>query len=155
MPVCLKLGSPHLASVQEFLMRKGFLGSFSALLAGTSLAFAQPPAAPVPAPAAAPSGAGQPATAPGPRDAGGPSMDGPRSPYWPNPFCPPDWAAPAVPHGNGAEKPHHELVVWGSAEYLLWWVKDQPLGVPLVTTGTPTGLGNLASPDTAVLFGAS
>ena len=26
--------------------------------------------------------------------------------------------------------------VWGDAAYLLWWVKDGPLGVPLVTTGS-------------------
>ena len=39
-------------------MRKGFLGSLSALLAGTGLALAEPPASPEPnAPGAAPAGA--------------------------------------------------------------------------------------------------
>src|SRR5205814_3411841 len=57
---CLKLGSPHLASVQEFLMRRGFLSSVTALLAGTSLALAQPPATPDPAAAVVPNGTGQP-----------------------------------------------------------------------------------------------
>src|SRR5437879_4931430 len=146
MLVSLKLGSLHLASVQEFLMRKGFLGSVSALLAGTALAVAQPPATSDPATAVAPNGTGQPPAVMPPRDAGTPSLEAPRSPYWPNPSgFSPLWGAPAVPHGGVADdKPHNrELVVWSSAEYLLWWVKNQPLGVPLVTTGSPTGLGNL------------
>jgi hypothetical protein len=35
--------------------------------------------------------------------------------------------------------------VWGSAEYLLWWVKDGPLPFPFVTTGDP------ASPNPGTL----
>jgi hypothetical protein len=60
-----------------------------------------------------------------------------------------------VPHGAVAEdKCHGEFITWGSAEYLLWWVKNQPLGVPLVTTGG-AGSGALGSPDTVVLYGGS
>ncbi len=139
-------------------MRKGFLGSLSALLAGTAVAFAEPPATSDPATAVAPNGIGQPTTVTPPRAAGAPAMEAPRSPYWPNPYgYSPVWGAPAVPHGGVADdRPHgSELITWGSAEYLLWWVKNQPLGIPLVTTGTPTGLGNLGSPDTAVLYGGS
>jgi hypothetical protein len=55
------------------------------------------------------------------------------------------------------EERHHDgqLVVWGSAEYLLWWVKNQPVSAPLVTTGDPATLGVLGAPGTAVLFGGS
>jgi len=57
-------------------MRKGFLSSLTALLAGTSLAVAQPPApvdpsAPVPG-----NGAGQPPAVSVPRDAGAPALPG-------------------------------------------------------------------------------
>lgn len=41
---------------------------------------------------------------------------------------------------------------YGSAEYLLWWTKGQPLP-PLVTTGPPESLGILGQPGTTVLFG--
>ncbi|HLJ97070.1 MAG TPA: BBP7 family outer membrane beta-barrel protein [Gemmataceae bacterium] len=138
-------------------MRKGILGSITALLAGTALAFAQPAATSDPAPAAAPNGTGQPAPLPPAHEAAPPAAEPPRSPYWPNPFSyPPPWGAPAVPPGAIPDvKTHGELVITGSAEYLLWWVKNQPLGVPLVTTGTPTGLGALGSPDTVLLFGGN
>ena len=137
-------------------MRKGFLGSLTALLAGTALAFAEPPATLDPATAVAPNGTGQPPTVTGPHNAGAPFVEGPRSPYWPNPFgYAPSWGAPALPHGDIAEdKPHSEVVIWGGAEYLLWWEKNQPLGIPLVTTGSP-GMGALGSPDTVVLYGGS
>lgn len=49
-------------------------------------------------------------------------------------------------------------LAWGSVEYLLWWVKDGPLPVPLVTTGNPAAgalAGTLGQPDTRVLFGRS
>lgn len=47
--------------------------------------------------------------------------------------------------------------VWLSGEYLLWWLKDGPLPVPLVTTGNPANplAGLLDQPDTVVLFGGS
>lgn len=142
-------------------MRKGFLGSLTALLAATSLALAQqPPATSDPAPAAAPNGAAQQAPAVLPRDVGTPFIEGPRSPYWPDPFgkaqcAAPGCALPPVP----AEEKHHDgqFVIWGSADYLLWWVKNQPLGVPLVTTGNSMVMkpGALDSLGTAVLFGGS
>ena len=62
-------------------MRKGFLGSLTALLAGTTLAFAEPPATSDPATAVAPNGAVQPITLPPPHPVGEPILDGPRSPY--------------------------------------------------------------------------
>jgi hypothetical protein len=47
--------------------------------------------------------------------------------------------------------------MWASAEYLLWWLKDSPDPVPLLT-GTPLGStaafpGALGNPDTSVLLG--
>lgn len=52
--------------------------------------------------------------------------------------------------------------IWGSGEYLLWWVKNAPLPVPLVTTGDPnvgfplvSSAGAIGQPGTRVLFGGS
>lgn len=52
--------------------------------------------------------------------------------------------------------PAPETRFYGGAEYLLWWVKDAPLSVPLVSTGpiATTHHGLLASPDTTILYGA-
>ena len=50
-------------------MRTGFLGSLSPLLAGTALAYAEPPATSDPATAVAPNGIGQPTTVTPPRAA--------------------------------------------------------------------------------------
>jgi len=41
---------------------------------------------------------------------------------------------------------------WASAEYLLWWTKDDHLP-PLVTTAPAPGAGVLGQPGTVVLFG--
>lgn len=52
--------------------------------------------------------------------------------------------------------------IWGQAEYLLWWVKNAQLPVPLVTTGDPNdgfplvnSAGAIGQPGTRVLFGGS
>lgn len=51
---------------------------------------------------------------------------------------------------------------WVRAEYLLWWVKNAPAPVPLVTTGDPNdgfplvnSAGAIGQPATRVLFGNS
>jgi hypothetical protein len=41
---------------------------------------------------------------------------------------------------------------WASAEYLVWWVKNGPLSVPLVTAGTAASQGVLGRPGTAILL---
>jgi hypothetical protein len=41
---------------------------------------------------------------------------------------------------------------WASAEYLLWWTRDDHLP-PLVTTALPPGTGALGNPGTAILLG--
>jgi hypothetical protein len=43
--------------------------------------------------------------------------------------------------------------IWASGEYLLWWIKDSPLPVPLVTTGPAGSLSIIGNPGTAVVFG--
>ena len=52
--------------------------------------------------------------------------------------------------------------IWGSADYLFWWVKGTPMPVPLVTTGDPkvgfpgvNSAGAIGQPSTRVLFGGS
>jgi hypothetical protein len=60
-----------------------------------------------------------------------------------------------VPHPH-ATKPEGICLdghIWVHAEYLLWWVENGPLKVPLVTTGPPASLGILGRPGTTVLFG--
>jgi hypothetical protein len=43
---------------------------------------------------------------------------------------------------------------WGSAEFLLWWIKDGN-APPLVTTGPPGSGGVLGAPGTRTLFGGN
>ena len=45
--------------------------------------------------------------------------------------------------------------LWFTADYLLWWVKDGPSPIPLVTTGSPNDPipGAVGQPNTRVLFG--
>jgi hypothetical protein len=71
----------------------------------------------------------------------------------PSPECPPSWGtggACLAPSLDGAGDRF-----WGGGEYLLWWVKDGPLPVPLVTTGDPLDPipGALGQPGTRVLLG--
>ncbi len=51
---------------------------------------------------------------------------------------------------DGCGTPAYQL--YGSAEFLLWRIKDADLP-PLVTTGTVTSLGVLGEPGTVILFG--
>jgi hypothetical protein len=79
---------------------------------------------------------------------------------------PPAPLAPARPEPAPGPKPTTCSVLsedctcgprfWVSGEYLLWWLKDAPLTVPLVTTGDPTdpvAPGALGRPGTTTLFG--
>ncbi len=47
--------------------------------------------------------------------------------------------------------------LWGGVDYLLWWIKDQPVPTPLVTTGNPLDPipGALGQEGTRVLFGGN
>ncbi|MBY0527076.1 MAG: BBP7 family outer membrane beta-barrel protein [Gemmataceae bacterium] len=53
----------------------------------------------------------------------------------------------------GPRIPH----VWGGLEYLVWWIKDAPIAVPLATSGSPadTVPGALGQRGTTVLLGDS
>jgi hypothetical protein len=42
---------------------------------------------------------------------------------------------------------------WGRLDYLAWWISRPPIGVPLVTSSTPTGIGATTEPGATVLFG--
>jgi hypothetical protein len=71
-------------------------------------------------------------------------------------------AAPEALPGAGAsagfEPPPGGGRLWFTSEYLLWFVRGDPLHFPLVTTDLKPGTnmsGNLASPTAIVLFGGS
>jgi hypothetical protein len=60
-----------------------------------------------------------------------------------------------APVGN-FEPPHAKYPrIWATPEYLYWWVKNGPLQVPLVTTGSTGDAvpGAIGQPTTSVLFG--
>lgn len=45
--------------------------------------------------------------------------------------------------------------VWGSAEYLYWWVQNSPIDVPLMTqNNNPNAFGIINEPGTEIIFGA-
>jgi hypothetical protein len=76
------------------------------------------------------------------------------------PSGPPDAASVAEtpPLEGDTASVARETRVWGGIDYLLWWFKGSPLPAPLVSTGNPNAgplAGNLASPNTQVLFGGS
>jgi hypothetical protein len=115
-------------------MRYRLLGSLTALLAGASLAVAQPIAGskPVTTP---PSGSSLP---------------------------PPVWSKPEVTSLDACPpecEPVHGGHLWMSAGYRLWWLKPTPAPQPLVTTD-PTGEGGeppgaLGQPGTRILYGGT
>ena len=119
-------------------MSKGFLGLVTTLLAGASLALAQPaPPPPSARPSAPPTepASDLPSLEPQPgHHPGGPSPCPEAACCWEVPAC----AGPRF---------------WIGAEYLLWWVKEGPLPTPLVTTSPLGSAGILGMPGTTVLFG--
>lgn len=160
-------------------MRNGFLGSITILLAEIGLAFGQPAPAPPPG-QVLPSAPGKGAVPTGPVErvapptgsagpvAGQPApympdVESPRSPYWPSlANCTQQGCGPGGCGGNGVDfcqpgspPQHHHETFWGGAEYLVWWIKDGPMNVPLVTTSPPGSLGVIGAPGTEVLFGDS
>jgi len=46
-----------------------------------------------------------------------------------------------------------DLYITGGAEILLWWIKDNRLSIPLVTTGPLESRGIIGQPGTTVIFG--
>jgi Putative beta barrel porin-7 (BBP7) len=161
-------------------MGKGCLAVLLSLSLGAALAPGQQPAplpqapepvAPVPtlpAPVAQPNGAtaapAPPQTAPPLLPAPAP-LPGPAIGAMPTPgpiVVPPAPPGPyLVPDGETGHFWHLENDgagrLWLQADFLLWFIKDGPLNVPLVTTGNPNDAnpGALGQPHTQVLFGDS
>jgi hypothetical protein len=54
---------------------------------------------------------------------------------------------------SGSSGPSNCPRVWASAEYLLWWLKDAPLGAPIATLGSPADAfpGAVGQPGTHVI----
>jgi hypothetical protein len=73
----------------------------------------------------------------------------------PAPFVGPEDTFWSLPAGCAEPGPECHERVWLSADYLLWWVRNGPLPVPLVTTGSPLDAvpGALGQNNTVVLFG--
>lgn len=55
------------------------------------------------------------------------------------------------PYGTSLD-PYPAASTWGGAEYLLWWITDAPVPVPLVTSNN-TAPAVIGQPGTQVLFG--
>jgi hypothetical protein len=74
------------------------------------------------------------------------------------PACPPssgDCGGALVAALDCVQDDDHGGRLWGGAEYLLWWIKDGPLRIPLVATGNPQDPfpGALGQPGTRIVFG--
>jgi hypothetical protein len=85
-----------------------------------------------------------------------------------SPLIPVDYKVPAEQPANAPEldlKGNNEVPIpriWARGEYLLWWVKDAPMPVPIVTTGNPNvgfpnfnTAGGIGQPGTQILLGGS
>ncbi len=84
----------------------------------------------------------------------GPTFRGYADPPPPPPPLPPPGAG-GPPLLDGLVPGRGGPCFWASAEYLLWWVKNEPLPTPLLTTGNPAGInpGALNDPETRTLLG--
>lgn len=102
----------------------------SVLLAGASLSLASPPLLAQP---------------PAPTESGPVILPATPAPTWSEP----------VPMSSPAGTGRPGAGLYGSAEYLFWWVKSAPLSVPIVTTG-PVDIkeGILVNSTATILYGA-
>ncbi|HZY83257.1 MAG TPA: BBP7 family outer membrane beta-barrel protein [Gemmataceae bacterium] len=125
---------------------------------------------PLPAPDPAPAGAVPPPSSPPSYQAPAPP-DGPPQPYVPPPpppapFYPPGPYSPYPPPSGSyplleppplfGSGPFTNPTFWLGADGLVWWTKNQPVSVPLVTTGPASqgaNAGNLGVPGTTSLDG--
>ncbi len=88
--------------------------------------------------------------------AGATLAQAPGAPVQPLPAPAADVSAPlAAAWEPGPADDDHGARLWGGVEYLLWWIKDGPLPIPLVTSGNPLDPfpGALGQPGTRVLYG--
>jgi hypothetical protein len=130
-------------------MRKIFLGSLSALLAGAGLAVAEPPAA-LPTPRTilvAEPGGGTYGTGTGTGTAASSGDAAPPAPAvgFDVPPPPPEGLCP--PWAPSCGEPH---CFWFSAEYLHWWMEENEFP-PLFTAGPVSSGGVVGSPGTVAL----
>src|SRR5207302_10226248 len=128
-------------------MRKGFLGSLVAWLAGAGLTLAQRPSAPQPAPAISYSVPGQALPAIFRAQEDGYQLDnafdkGPPQPIHDNAF-----------KADECEHCEHHALVWTNIEYLLWTIRQDHVP-PLLTTSTTGASGSLGLASTQVLLGS-
>jgi putative beta barrel porin BBP7 len=86
--------------------------------------------------------AGQPATGSMPAAAPNPEV---------GPAAAADTPASGAHLGGSCDKcgPH----CWAGAEYMMWWVKNGPEPLPLVTQGPQAGPGTIGAPGVSLLFG--
>lgn len=137
-------------------MRRAFLGSIAVCLASAGGSLAQPwgpPPSPPPgmasiAAAQAATSAPPPAAATTPAPAG---TAGCASCGSSGMICWPDWPLPQMPCRDEG----YNLYAWASIEQLVWWLKDSPLSVPLVTSIDLAfeDLPVLTNPNTVILYG--
>jgi Putative beta barrel porin-7 (BBP7) len=83
-----------------------------------------------------------------------PPAPGPYPPYTPPP--PPLYGPPAYPQPVALIDPHGNPPFWAGVEGLVWWSKNQPLSIPVVTTGPASqgaNAGNIGAPGTTSLDG--
>lgn len=135
-------------------MRGEFLGCVSALLATAGLALAQPTPPPKLPPSDLPPGAPPIVIDTAPSGAASPASDG----------------AAAIANGaatgdntNRSRGPTKEELrddhigpperIWVNGDYLLWWFKDGPLPVPVVTTGPAGSNGAIGAPGVTTVIG--
>src|SRR5262249_46797555 len=136
------------AADQESPMRSALLAPLGTLLAGAGLALAQGPSAPVSVAPAAPPVALHTADKSETSSSAAPALPlvkpGDKLPVVTGheaAECGPGGMPPA-PFQNGPfdgdVDSERDFDFWVGGEYLLWWAKHSPIGVPLLTTG-PTG----------------
>jgi hypothetical protein len=150
-------------------MRKGFLSSLGILVTSAGLAVAQtgPTALSNPGPNLQGAGSvpnvtpalvsGQPATQSAKSHDSCPPSELPPAPFdpgwgvWipngPNAFSPPEPKAPSPFDLCGPDQ------YWLRGDFLLWWIRRQPVPGPLVATGTPETGAVLGANGTSVLLG--
>ncbi len=122
------------------------------VMLGCSATFGQPPAPPPPAPVPSAASAAGINNGPPPAANGGPATYNPGA-FGSGPALgPPPGAAPTCTPFTDAMP----CRLWFSADYLLWWTKNNHLP-PLLTTGSTDDRvpGALGQPNTQVLFGGS
>ncbi len=148
-------------------MRTGMLGTWACLLAAATLAPAQQGSSFRGVALSPKPDAEAPATSAPIKTVASiepPSAEPQEAPVVPPPAGTLLWSDPATANCSADDiwdlrKPcNPKGIAWASAEYLLWWVKDDATG-PLVTTGpgnvAPQNFGVVGSPGTQVLLGDS